>query len=70
LGEHVKSKIGDVSGIVIDAWTEGDMPEGERINFVAGAETFYKILTHDGQEFIERFAQLESAKKWSRTLLS
>jgi hypothetical protein len=60
VGQRVRSKIGELSGAVIDAWAEGDMPEAEAPNFVADAEMFYRVRTEDGREFMERATDLEA----------
>jgi hypothetical protein len=51
IGQRVRSKNGEHWGAVIDAWAEGDMPEAEAPNVVE-AETFYRVRTEDGREFI------------------
>jgi hypothetical protein len=60
IGQRVRSKAGELSGVVIDAWAEGEMPEAEALNFVADAEMFYRVRTEDGREFMERSTELEA----------
>jgi hypothetical protein len=60
IGQRVRSKTSELSEAVIDAWAEGDMPEGEAPNFVADAEMFYRVRIEDGREFMERSTGLEA----------
>ena len=60
IGQRVRSKAGELSGVVIDAWAEGEMPEAEALKFVADAEMFYRVRTEDGREFMERSTELEA----------